>query len=121
MRRNYAYSLTNSYKYKRSKSNTSAQLAGSSLNKFMSYVTTVTDVSQAAPESVGNAMKTLYSRFGNVKSGKFVAGAGEEDNAEEFEAFTEKMETIGGLEWTQKGSNETGAAWRTVEIQLYKN
>ena len=41
--------------------------------------------------------------------------------AEEFEAFTEKMETIGGLEWTQKGSNETGAAWRTVEIQLYKN
>ena len=41
--------------------------------------------------------------------------------AEEFEAFAEKMETIGSLEWTQKGSEETGAAWRTVEIQLYKN
>ena len=41
--------------------------------------------------------------------------------AEEFESFAEKMETIGSLEWTQKGSNETGAAWRTVEIQLYKN
>ena len=41
--------------------------------------------------------------------------------AEEFEAFTEKMGTIGSLEWTQKGSNETGVAWRTVEIQLYKN
>ena len=40
--------------------------------------------------------------------------------AEEFEAFTEKMENIGSLEWTQKGSEETGAAWRTVEIQLYK-
>ena len=40
--------------------------------------------------------------------------------AEEFEAFTEKMENIGSLEWTQKGSDETGAAWRTVEIQLYK-
>ena len=70
------------------KSNTSAQLAGSSLNKFMSYVTTVTDVSQAAPESVGNAMKTLYSRFGNVKAGKFVAGAGDEDAAE-FEALND--------------------------------
>ena len=41
--------------------------------------------------------------------------------AEEFRSFAEKMETIGSLEWTQKGSNETGAAWRTVEIQLYKN
>ena len=41
--------------------------------------------------------------------------------AEEFEAFAEKMENIGSLEWTQRGSNETGAAWRTVEIQLYKN
>ena len=41
--------------------------------------------------------------------------------AEEFESFAEKMETIGSLEWTQKGSEETGAAWRTVEIQLYKN
>ena len=40
--------------------------------------------------------------------------------AEEFEAFAEKMETIGSLEWTQKGSEETGSAWRTVEIQLYK-
>ena len=40
---------------------------------------------------------------------------------EEFESFAEKMETIGSLEWTQKGSEETGAAWRTVEIQLYKN
>ena len=35
--------------------------------------------------------------------------------AEEFEAFAEKMENIGSLEWTQKGSEETGAAWRTVE------
>ena len=41
--------------------------------------------------------------------------------AEEFEAFAEKMENIGSLEWTQKSSDETGAAWRTVEIQLYKN
>ena len=38
----------------------------------------------------------------------------------DFEAFAEKMENIGSLEWTQKGSKETGAAWRTVEIQLYQ-
>ena len=55
MRRNYAYSLTNCYKYKRSRANVSAQLAGSELNKYMSYITTVSDVSQLAPESVGTA------------------------------------------------------------------
>ena len=33
--------------------------------------------------------KTLYSRFGNVKAGKFVAGAGDEENAEEFEALND--------------------------------
>ena len=32
--------------------------------------------------------KTLYSRYGNVKSGKFVSGAGDE-NAEEFEALND--------------------------------
>ena len=38
-----------------SRANVSAQLAGSSLNKYMSYLTTVSDVSQLAPESVGTA------------------------------------------------------------------
>ena len=33
--------------------------------------------------------KTLYSRFGNVKAGKFVAGAGDEENADEFEALND--------------------------------
>jgi hypothetical protein len=55
----------------------------------MAYLTTVTDVSQAAPESVGTAFRTLYSRYGNVKSGKFIAGAGEEANGEEFEALND--------------------------------
>ncbi len=40
--------------------------------------------------------------------------------AEKFEGFAAKMEAIGSLEWTQKSSEESGAAWRTVEIQLYK-
>lgn len=33
--------------------------------------------------------KTLYSRYGNVKSGKFVAGAGDEGNTEKFEALND--------------------------------
>lgn len=54
----------------------------------MSYITTVSDVSQMSAETVGTAFKTLYSRYGNVKAGKFVAGAGDE-NTEEFEALND--------------------------------
>jgi TP901 family phage tail tape measure protein len=71
-----------------SRANVSAQLAGSELNKYMSYITTVSDVSQLSSETVGTAFKTLYSRYGNVKAGKFVAGAGDE-NADEFEALND--------------------------------
>lgn len=71
-----------------SRANVSAQLAGSSIDKYMSYLTTVSDVSQMAPESVGTAFKTLYSRYGNVKAGKFVDGAGDADS-EEFEALND--------------------------------
>lgn len=97
------------------KSNTSAQLAGSSLNKFMSYVTTVTDVSQAAPESVGNAMKTLYSRFGNVKAGKFVAGAGDESNSEEFEALNDIEKVLNKIGISMR---DTSAEFRNFDDVL---
>jgi TP901 family phage tail tape measure protein len=71
-----------------SRANVSAQLAGSEINKYMSYITTVSDVSQLSAETVGTAFKTLYSRYGNVKAGKFVAGAGDDENAEEFDAHS---------------------------------
>ena len=38
-----------------SRANVSAQLAGSELNKYMSYITTVSDVSQMSAETVGTA------------------------------------------------------------------
>jgi hypothetical protein len=37
---------------------------------------------------------------------------------EEFEAFAAKLEKFGELEWTLKGKTATGAAYKTVEIQL---
>lgn len=49
----------------------------SDMNKFIGYVTTIGDVTQKSMESVGESMKTVYSRFGNVKAGKFAANADE--------------------------------------------
>ena len=48
-----------------------AQQAGLDLDQAAAAITTIIDVTQAAPESVGNAFKTILSRYGNVKAGAF--------------------------------------------------
>jgi hypothetical protein len=85
----------------------------------------MTDAVVLAVTDTMQAKETLQDLI--IAAGGYEETAASEDcmiaviPAEEFEAFAEKMETLGSLEWTQKSSNETGAAWRTVEIQLYKN
>ena len=54
-----------------SRANVSAQLAGSSLDRYMAMITTVSEVSQKAPETVGESFKTLYSRFQKIAATKF--------------------------------------------------
>ena len=88
-----------------SRANASARLAGSDMDKFIGYVTTVADVTQKSAESVGESFKTIYSRFGNVKAGKFVASQEEMDssnyNEEEFESLND-IETVLSYVKTQK-------------------
>lgn len=59
------------------------------MNEFIGYVTTVADVTQKSAESVGESFKTIYSRFGNVAAGKYVASeevmASSDYNEEEWE------------------------------------
>lgn len=52
--------------------------------------------------------KTLYSRYGNVKAGKFVAGAGEEADSEEFEALND----------IEKVVNKIGIKIRTTSAEF---
>jgi len=54
-----------------SRASVSAQLAGSTLDKYISYITTVADVSQKSAETVGESFKTLYARYQKVAAGKF--------------------------------------------------
>lgn len=56
-----------------SRANNSAQMAGSTLDRYIGYLTTMTDVTQKSAASIGESMKTVYSRFQNIAAGKFVA------------------------------------------------
>lgn len=51
---------------------TSAQLAGMSIQEAAAAVTVIKDVSQKSASSIGESIKTLLSRYGNVKAGSFV-------------------------------------------------
>ena len=46
-----------------SRANASARLAGSDMDKFIGYVTTVADVTQKSAESVGESFKSIYRIF----------------------------------------------------------
>ena len=55
-----------------SKTASSAQQAGVSIDQLIGMIVTLTDVSQASPENVGTAMKSIISRYTQVKANKFV-------------------------------------------------
>lgn len=50
---------------------TTAQLSGVDLDQAIAMATTIMDVSQAGASTVGTALKSMLSRFGNVKAGAF--------------------------------------------------
>lgn len=57
-----------------------AGLAGVSMDKLIGYLAVVKEVTQDADESVGVFFRTLFSRMGNIKAGKFVDDDGESLN-----------------------------------------
>lgn len=50
---------------------TTAQLSGLDLDESIAMATTIMDVSQKDASSTGNAIKTMLSRYGNVKAGTY--------------------------------------------------
>ena len=89
------------------------------MDKFIGYVTTVADVTQKSAESVGESFKTIYSRFGNVKAGKFVASQNEMNSAnyndEEFENLND-IETV--LSSIGIKLRENAKEWRDIDDVL---
>jgi TP901 family phage tail tape measure protein len=48
----------------------SAQLGGSSFERLVSYIATVSSISRKSASSIGESFKTIYARFSDVKGGK---------------------------------------------------
>lgn len=71
---------------------TTAQLSGLDIDQSIAMATTIMDVSQKDASSVGNALKTMLSRFGNVKAGAF-ADLSLDETSEDGEALND-IETV---------------------------
>lgn len=114
-----------------SRANVSAQIAGSSMDNFIGYVTTVADVSQKSAESVGESMKTMYARWGNVKVGKWEPAEGEEGTEGEYEGLNDIEKVLNKINIRYRDSanqlrdyddvmDEIGKKWHTFD-QVTKN
>ena len=62
----------------------SAQQAGLDIDTTMGYISTIADVSQRDPSSVGASLRTIISRYGTVKAGAF-AGMGVDNTTDDLE------------------------------------
>lgn len=84
-----------------SRANNSAQMAGSTLDRYIGYLTTITDVTQKSAASVGESMKTIYSRYQNIAAGKFVAAQSDIDsenyNEDDWENLNDVETAFGAL------------------------
>lgn len=84
-----------------SRASNSAQMAGTSLDRYIAYLTTITDVTQKSAASVGESMKTVYARYQNIAAGKFVAAESdiesENYNADEWANLNDVEKALGAL------------------------
>ena len=66
------YSISSGYILEAmSRTSASAKMAGSDMSMLMSMISIVGETTKKSAEVVGEAMKTMYARFGNVKINKF--------------------------------------------------
>lgn len=84
-----------------SRANASARLANSDMDRFLAMLTVAGDVTQRDMGSVGNGLRTVYSRYANVAAGKFVATQkdieSENYNEEEWSGLNDVEKSLGAL------------------------
>lgn len=88
-----------------SRTATTAQMAGLSLEEAASAITIIKDVSQKSASSIGESMKTLLSRYGNVKAGN-------------FSTMMDTGETDESLNDTEKVLNAIGISIRSSSMEF---
>ena len=79
-----------------SRTATSAQLAGLNMDQTVGILSTIGEVTQKSMSSVGESLKTLLSRYGNVKAGVF-SEMGLNDDGETAENINDIEKVLGKL------------------------
>jgi TP901 family phage tail tape measure protein len=109
------------------KANVSASLAGVDRQQYEAMLTAVMDVGQQGADVVGTAFKSLFSRYGNVKSGKYsktYTGDTEIDGSttalNDVETVLNKIgittrETVGEFRDMYDVLEEIATKWRTLD------
>ena len=86
-----------------SKFATTAQMAGLNIDQASAMATTIMDVSQSDAGATGNAIKTILSRFGNVKAGAFT-NLTDEDSSETTEKINDIERVLSAIGVTVRSS-----------------
>lgn len=102
----------------------SARLAGISMDQLLGYEAVIGETTQDSMSSVGQSLKRIFARMGNVKAGKFVDEDGENlndvekvlgklgiklrDSQNEFRNFGDVLYEVGG-KWSTYSSVEQNA------------
>lgn len=77
---------------------TSARLSGIEMDKLIGYISTIGEVTQDGAESVGNFLKTLTARMGNIKAGELI-------DPESSENLSDVEATLSGLDVKLRDTN----------------
>lgn len=103
------YSISSGYIMEAmSRTAASAKLAGSEMSNLMAMISIVGETTKKAPEVVGEAMKTMYARYGNVKINKFE----DADNPDEVEGINDIERVLNKLGIAIR---ESGGEWRNYD------
>lgn len=105
---------------------TTAQLAGVSLDETIAYATTIIETTQRDPSSVGMALRTIMSRYGNVKAGAYTKMNLESSSDADLENLNDIEKVLGKIGINIRSTNtefrsfsevldELGDKWATLD------
>lgn len=81
--------------------NNAARLAGAGMDWYAAILATTIDATQMGATRVGNAFKTMFARYSNIKAGKFQATEAEKMSdtysEEEFENLNDVAKVLGTI------------------------
>ncbi len=105
---------------------TTAQLAGVSLDETIAYATTIIETTQRDASSVGMALRTIMSRYGNVKAGAYTKMNLESSSDTDLENLNDIEKVLGKIGINIRSTNtefrsfsevldELGDKWATLD------